>query len=191
MVYVYYGILFVCLYILIFFFPWYIILYTDGKLKCYLVMFGFIRVPISLSRIFSNFVSRKTDEDERKVHFMEIVENYKKYLSLRPIYQDLFRKATIQHLYWYTALPMDNPVLGLSFLPIVTTIQQYLLGSIYNQFKNVKDVDVDTKYNYMDDQIFIYFDCIIRLNLAKIISVSIKYIHKVPVLLKRSTMRGD
>ncbi|GEM_PF-1154388 len=191
MVYVYYGILFICLYILIFFFPWYIIIYTDQKLKCYLVMFGFVRVPISLSRILSNFVSRKTDEDKREIHVMEIIENYKKYLSVRPIYQDLFKKATIKHLYWYTALPMDNPVLGLSFLPLVTIIQQYILGSLHNQFKKVNDVDIDTKYNFIDDQIFIYFDCIIRLNLAKIISVSIKYIRKIPVLLKRSTIRGD
>lgn len=184
MIWYYIG-LFLILYILIFFFPWYITFYTEGKLKCYLIMFGFIRVPINISHLFTNYTTRKKDE-EKKFSLLEIIENRKKYLSIRPIFKDLQKKATIKHLYWYSALPMENPLLGLSLLPIYTTFQQFILNNIYESFKKVNDVDVDTLFNYIDDDVFIYFDCIIKINLAKIISVSVKYITKIPLLLKRS-----
>ncbi len=150
-------------------------------------MFGFIRVPINVTRIFNAFTMRKTRNDKDKdVNFMEILENYKKMISIRPIYHDLFKKATVKHLYWYSAIPMENPLFGVSLLPIFTTAQQVLIDNLYEHFRKVKDVDVDTKFNYLDDDVFIYFDCIIRINLAKIISVSIKYITKIPLLLKRT-----
>ncbi len=178
----YYFILFLTLYILIFFFPWYLTFYTEGKLKCYLIMFGFIRIPVNISHMFSTMAKRKNDD----FNIMELIENRKKMLSIRPIYHDLFKRATVKHLYWYSALPMENPLLGLSLLPIYATLQQILIDFLYNHFKKVKDLDVDTKFNYIDDDVFIYFDCIIRINLAKIISVSIKYITKIPLLLKRT-----
>lgn len=174
--------LFLLLYILIFFFPWYLTFYTEGKFKCYLIMFGFIRVPINIAHMFSTFSKRKNDS----FSLMEIIENRKKMLSIRPIYHDLLRRATIKHLYWYSAIPMENPLLGISLLPMYTIFQQFIIDNIYTHFKKVKDVDVDTKYNYINDDVFIYFDCIIRINLAKIISVSIKYITKFPLLLKRT-----
>jgi len=184
MVWYYIG-LFLILYILIFFFPWYITFYTEGKLKCYLIMFGFIRVPINISHMFTTFSTRNKDRD-RDFNLMEIIENRKKFLSIRPIYHDLLKKATVKHLYWYSALPMENPLLGITLLPIYTTFQQFIIDNVYERFKNVNDVDIDTKFNYIDDDVFIYFDCIIRINLAKIISVSIKYITKIPLLLKRT-----
>lgn len=179
-----YLFLFISLYILIFFFPWYITFYTENELKCYLIVFGFIRVPINLRRIVKNFSTRNNGED-RDFNIMEIVENYKKMLSAVPIYHDLLKKAKIKHIYWYTAIPMENPLLGLSMLPMYSIAQTYLVDSLYDNFKEVKDIDVDTKYNYLDNQIFIYFDCIIKINLAKIISVSVKYIRKIPLLIKR------
>lgn len=181
----YYIILSLVLYILIFFFPWYLTFYTEGKLKCYLIMFGFVRVPINIYRMFNGFTTRK-NKAKKEFNIMEVVENYKKYLSIRPIYQDLFKKSTIKHLYWYSAVPMENPLLGLSLFPIYTTVQQVIISNVYEQFKKVNDVDVDTKFNYLSDEVFIYFDCIIRINLAKIISVSVKYITKIPLLLKRA-----
>ncbi len=182
---IYYIILFISLYVLIFFFPWYITFYTEGRIKCYIIMFGFVRVPIKLRRIFNSFTTRKTKED-KDLDIMEIVENYKKMLSIRPIYHDLFKISTIKHLYWYSAVPMENPLLGLSLLPIYTTAQQIFVDALHDHFKKVRNVDVDTKFNYIDDDVFIYFDCIIKTNLAKIISVSIKYVTKIPLLLKRT-----
>ncbi len=181
----YYLALFFAIYLLIFFFPWYITFYTEGKLKCYLIMFGFIRVPINLSRMVNNYTTRKTSED-RDVNIMEIIENYKKMISIRPVVRDLFKKSKIKHIYWYSALPMENPLLGISVLPIFTTAQQIMIDTLQDNFKKVSDIDVDTKFNYIDSDIFIYFDCIIKTNLAKIISVSVKYITKIPILLKRT-----
>ncbi len=149
-------------------------------------MFGFIRVPINLSKIVNYFSTRKKDED-RDFNIMEAIENYKKMLSVRPIYRDLFKKSSIKHLYWYTALPMENPLLGLSLLPIYSVAQTIFVDTMYDNFKRVKDIDVDTKFNYIDNDIFIYFDCIIKTNLAKIIRVGVKYIAKIPLLIKRAT----
>ncbi|QVK17255.1 hypothetical protein KHQ81_10205 [Mycoplasmatota bacterium] len=180
-----YIFLFISLYILILYFPWYITFYTEGKVKCYLIMFGFIRVPISLQRFIHTATTRKTQE-EKDVNIMEIFENYKKMLSIRPIYHDLLERSTIKHLYWYSAVPMENPLLGLSLLPIYTTMQQVFIDYINEHFKKVSDIDVETKFNYIDNDVFIYFDCIIKTNLAKIISVSVKYITKIPLVLKRT-----
>jgi len=148
-------------------------------------MFGFIRVPINLSRLFNSFTTRKTKE-EKDFNIMEVLENYKKMLSIRPIYHDLFRISKVKHLYWYSAVPMENPLLGLSLLPIYATAQQIVIDNLHEHFKKVSDIDVDTKFNYIDNDVFIYFDCIIKTNLAKIISVSVKYITKIPLLLKRT-----
>lgn len=149
-------------------------------------MFGFIRIPINLNRIVNSLTTRKNSED-RDFNIMESIENYKKMLSVRPVFRDLFKKSSIKHLYWYSALPMENPFLGLTLLPLYSVAQSIFVDTMYDNFKKVKDIDVDTKFNYIDNDIFIYFDCIIKTNLAKITIVGVKYITKIPLLLKRTT----
>jgi hypothetical protein len=147
-------------------------------------MFGFIRIPVNIHRIFFMITTRSADET-REFNLAEFIENLKKFRSTASIYNNLAHKAIIKHFYWYTSIPLGTP-LGLSLLPIYAILQGYVQDILYDNFKKVYDVDIDTKYNCINDDTFIYLDCIIKINLAKIISVSVKYIKKMPLLIKRT-----
>ena len=150
---------------LILYYPWYITFYTDNGLKCDVLVYGFMRFPIDLSK--------------RLNEISEIIEKIKKVKSAGASNDDIWEKATMVHLFWYMAVPMDMPVMGLALLPIFATVQTVILDNILAPFKKVRNVDTGTLYNYIDNDIYIYFDCIIRINLVKIISVSIKSLLKI------------
>lgn len=102
-----------------------------------------------------------------------LTEGLRKLLSTRPFVEQLFARSLVEEFNWYSAIPMENPVLGLSLLPIYTSAQTLVIDYVYTYFKKVKDYDIDTKYNYLTDDILIYFNGIIRFNLLKILIVTV------------------
>lgn len=169
---------------LLLFYPIYYNFYTEDTIKCQVIIYGFIRINLNINQFAKYFANRDKKNDNDEFSVIEIVENYKKYLSTKPFIIDFLKSSTIKHFYWYTALPIEN-VIGLSLLPIYSIAQGIVSEIILENFKKVEDVDIDTKYNYVDNNIFIYLDCIIKTNLGKIIIVSFKYIRKIPLMLKR------
>lgn len=166
-------------------------LYTEEGLKARVILYGFIHIPLNIRKAVLKFMARKDrapeDEESDDFNATEIVENFKKLVSTRPFVNSLLAKMTVEEFIWYSAIPMENPLLGLSLLPIYTTAQTLAIDYVYTHFGHVKDYDIDTKYNYLNEDILIYFTSIIRINLLKILIVGVKYIRKWPLLIKRST----
>lgn len=171
-------------------YPLQIHFYTSGVLRGHVTILGFIKIRFNLVKMFKKFFVRGVHSKKSEApHFnpIEIVENFKKMVSARPFLADIQAKTTVTELSWYSAIPMDNPVLGLSLLPIYTTAQTLLLDYLYLNFASVRDYDLDTKYNYLTEDVFIYFHCILSINLLNILLTCLKYIRKLPLLIKRTT----
>jgi hypothetical protein len=182
--------------ILIFLYPIRVHIYSEEGIKAYVNIFGFINIRVNYFKLLKKVVTRKGQRSkeepaneviEEDFNIIETIENIKKLISARPLMNDLLAKSNVNELNWYSAIPMDNPLMGLSMLPIYTTAQTIVIDYVYDHFNKVKDYDIDTKYNYLTDDVLIYFNCIISLNLLKIMMVSFKYIRKWPLLLKRIT----
>ncbi|HEY8436398.1 MAG TPA: hypothetical protein VIK63_05065 [Haloplasmataceae bacterium] len=156
-------------------------MYTDERFHIDVVLYGFIRKRLNVRKMLSRFwtpnhPNQQDDLQGRNNFPMDIdslTEGLRKLLSTRPFVEQLFARSLVEEFNWYSAIPMENPVLGLSLLPIYTSAQTLVIDYVYTYFKKVKDYDIDTKYNYLTDDILIYFNGIIRFNLLKILIVTV------------------
>lgn len=174
-------------------------LYTEEQFRVDVVIYSVFRKRLNVRKMLGRLLgpkpkkknSQEQDDSQLMPDFFDIdnvTEGFRKLLSTRPFIEKLAARSTVEEFNWYSAIPMDNPVLGLSLLPIYTTVQTLIIDYIYTYFRQVKDYDIDTKYNYLTEDILIYFNSIIRFNLLKILIVGIKIIRKSPKLIfKRQT----
>lgn len=181
----------ISIFLLILVYPIRVNLYTEDGIKSKIQIFGFINITLDLKKIVKQFYKRKdlpeAENPPDDFNIMEIIENYKKIISMQPFYHDMLRRTTVDRFYWYTSVPMDDEIAGLAILPIYTTAQTVVVDYLYTHFRKVRDYDLDTKYNFLTDDIFMYLDSIISINLLRIIIVGSKYINKLPLILKRTT----
>ena len=175
-------------------------LYTDEEFHVDVILYNFFRKRLNVRKMLQRFWTppqpnkkKKMEKEMENVQNMfsdidNITEGFRKLLSTRPFMEQLFSRSTVEEFNWYSAIPMENPVLGLSLLPIYTTAQTLIIDYVYTYFKRVKDYDIDTKYNYLTEDILIYFNGIIQFNLLKIVIVSvILFVKSTQMKLKKQT----
>lgn len=175
-------------------------LYTDEEFHVDVILYNFFRKRLNVRKMLQRFWTppqpnkkKKMEQEMENVQNMfsdidNITEGFRKLLSTRPFMEQLFSRSTVEEFNWYSAIPMENPVLGLSLLPIYTTAQTLIIDYVYTYFKRVKDYDIDTKYNYLTEDILIYFNGIIQFNLLKIVIVSvILFVKSTQMKLKKQT----
>lgn len=175
-------------------------LYTDEEFHVDVILYNFFRKRLNVRKMLQRFWTppqpnkkKKVEQEMENVQNMfsdidNITEGFRKLLSTRPFMEQLFSRSTVEEFNWYSAIPMENPVLGLSLLPIYTTAQTLIIDYVYTYFKRVKDYDIDTKYNYLTEDLLIYFNGIIQFNLLKIVIVSvILFVKSTQMKLKKQT----
>lgn len=160
-------------------------LYTEERFRVDVIIYGVFRKRLNVRKMLARLWGTSTDTKKREKKEREnpsqdffdidnVTEAFRKLLSTGPFIQKLAARSTVEEFNWYSAIPMENPVLGLSLLPIYTTAQTLVIDYMYTYFRRIKDYDIDTKYNYLTEDILIYFNSIIRFNLLKILIVGIK-----------------
>ncbi|ERJ10983.1 hypothetical protein [Haloplasma contractile] len=177
-----YVFLVVALTLLIFLYPIRTNIFSEDGIKMRVTIFGFITIPISIQKFVDKFATTHISD---QVKFSELIENLKKVRNANEMFDELSTKAKITRLHWYSAVPMENPVLGIYFFGAFNAFQSIILSFLSVHFKKIRNIDIDTKINNVDEDIKIYLDCIIETNFVKIITVAVKYYKHIPILIKR------